>query len=113
MVILVRQRVLIQLIYLSTKLSPEVAINDLNKALADGDHMKAKLMLCDMIWLSKLQCNKTGSSSTIAKVVNILIKNKNENPGEMIRYSQVYKVKKGNTVITYITPTMLTQNQFK
>ena len=83
---------------MSIQLSPEVISNYLNKALADGDKMKAKQVLCDNyvnIIFSKSECAETGNSSTITQVVDALIKKKTENPDEMITKGQVDNAKQG------------------
>ena len=86
-----------------TTLSPEVNSNDLNKALTENDHMKAKLILCEMGKFSESECKETGESSIISKVVDALIKMKMDNPEKTITNSQVDNSKKGNTVLSDTT----------
>ena len=80
-----------------TSFSPEVTSNELNKALADSDHATAKRMLCVRRLFSESECNATqGSSMTIADVVNVLIRKKQENHGAVITNQHVRDAKQGN-----------------
>ena len=78
-------------------LSPEVYSTDLNKALAENNHMEVKQTLCDMGGFSESECKETGNSSFITKVVDALIQEKTENPDKTITNSQVDNYKQGNT----------------
>ena len=70
---------------------------DLKEALPD--HTEARRILCDIGHFSDSECSEIGSSSTINKVVDVLIKKKMENPDKMITNNQVSNAKQGNTVI--------------
>ena len=60
-------------ILLLTLLSPGVTLYGFDEALAEKNHMKAKQALCDLGTFSESECQDTGSSSIITKVVDVLI----------------------------------------
>ena len=78
----------------------------MNKALADNDHIKAKQVLCDMGKFSESECQDTGRSSILRKVVDVLIQQTLRDPlggtPETYPYAnrQVDDAKQGNIVIS-------------
>ena len=78
-----------------SSLSAEVNNNDLNKALADNDAIKAKQIMCEMEEVSKSECKGKGNSSIVAKTVATLLKEKMYNPRKTITNIQVDKAKQG------------------